>query len=179
MSQTQTAFPRFIPLLGGLLGSTTCGMLLYAFSVFIKPLQVQFGWSVPEVAMAYAIICLLFGLMTFPAGRLSDKFGPRRVVLIGGLIMAAGFFLVSTITRGSCRGSRGGRCRQGRRQIAALSTLSVLRCDCGLRRRMRLSAADSDRAQMVARPSRHGYGFCRCRPRPRFIYYGAARHRYD
>lgn len=98
MSQTQTAFPRFIPLLGGLLGSTTCGMLLYAFSVFIKPLQVQFGWSVPEVAMAYAIICLLFGLMTFPAGRLSDKFGPRRVVLIGGLIMAAGFFLVSTIT---------------------------------------------------------------------------------
>ena len=66
MSQTQTTFPRFIPLLGGLLGSTTCGMLLYAFSVFIKPLQSQFGWSVPEVAMAYAIICLLFGLMTFP-----------------------------------------------------------------------------------------------------------------
>lgn len=98
MPQTPTAFPRFIPLLGGLLGSTTCGMLLYAFSVFIKPLQAQFGWSVPEVAMAYAIICLLFGLMTFPAGRLSDKFGPRRVVLIGGVIMALGFFMVSTIT---------------------------------------------------------------------------------
>ncbi|MCX5849034.1 MAG: OFA family MFS transporter [Deltaproteobacteria bacterium] len=98
MSQTQTTFPRFIPLLGGLLGSTTCGMLLYAFSVFIKPLQAQFGWTVPEVAMAYAIICLLFGLMTFPAGRLSDKFGPRKVVLLGGLIMAFGFFMVSTIT---------------------------------------------------------------------------------
>ncbi|MDI6742081.1 MAG: OFA family MFS transporter [Smithella sp.] len=98
MSQTPTSFPRFIPLLGGLLGSTTCGMLLYAFSVFIKPLQAQFGWSVPEVAMAYAIICLLFGLMTFPAGRLSDKFGPRRVVLIGGVIMSLGFFMVSTIT---------------------------------------------------------------------------------
>jgi OFA family oxalate/formate antiporter-like MFS transporter len=73
-------------------------MLLYAFSVFIKPLQAQFGWTVPEVAMAYAIICLLFGLMTFPAGRLSDKYGPRRVVLFGGLIMAFGFFMVSTIT---------------------------------------------------------------------------------
>ena len=82
MTQTQTTFPRFIPLLGGLLGSTTCGMLLYAFSVFIKPLQAQFGWTVPEVAMAYAIICLLFGLMTFPAGRLSDKYGPRKVVLL-------------------------------------------------------------------------------------------------
>lgn len=98
MSQTHTAFPRFIPLLGGLLGSTTCGMLLYAFSVFIKPLQAQFGWSVPDVALAYAIICLIFGLMTFPAGRLSDKIGPGKVVLFGGLIMAFGFFMVSTIT---------------------------------------------------------------------------------
>ena len=93
----QTTFPRWLPLLGGLLGSTTCGLLLYAFSVFIKPLQAQFGWTVPEVAMAYALICLVFGLMTFPAGRLSDKFGPRNVVLLGGAIMAFGFYMVSTI----------------------------------------------------------------------------------
>jgi OFA family oxalate/formate antiporter-like MFS transporter len=98
MSQTQTTFPRWIPLLGGLLGSTTCGLLLYAFSVFIKPLMKQFGWTVPEVALAYALICLIFGLVTFPAGRLSDKIGPRNVVLFGGLFMAFGFFMVSTIT---------------------------------------------------------------------------------
>jgi OFA family oxalate/formate antiporter-like MFS transporter len=35
--------------------------------------------------------------MTFPAGRLSDKVGPRNVVLVGGLLMAFGFFMVSTI----------------------------------------------------------------------------------
>ena len=98
MSQTQTTFPRWIPLLGGILGSTTCGLLLYAFSVFIRPLMKQFGWTVPEVALAYALICLVFGLVTFPAGRLSDKVGPRNVVLFGGLFMAFGFFMVSTIT---------------------------------------------------------------------------------
>jgi OFA family oxalate/formate antiporter-like MFS transporter len=70
---------------------------LYAFSVFIKPLMKQFGWTVPEVAMAYALICLIFGLLTFPAGRISDKIGPRNVVLFGGLFMAFGFFMVSTI----------------------------------------------------------------------------------
>ncbi len=93
-----TASPRWIPLLGGILGSTTCGLLLYAFSVFIKPLMKQFGWTVPEVALAFAIICLIFGLITFPAGRMSDKYGPRVIVLIGSLLMAFGFFMVSTIT---------------------------------------------------------------------------------
>jgi MFS transporter, OFA family, oxalate/formate antiporter len=97
MSQ-QTTFPRWIPLLGGLLGSTTCGLLLYAFSVFVKPLERQFGWSAGDVLIAYAIICLVFGLMTFPAGRLADKYGPRNIVLLGGVIMSLGFFLVSTIT---------------------------------------------------------------------------------
>ena len=48
--------------------------------------------------MAYALICLIFGLVTFPAGRLSDKLGPKIVVLVGGLVMAFGFFMVSTIT---------------------------------------------------------------------------------
>lgn len=90
--------PRWVPLLGGVLGSTTCGLLLYAFSVFIKPLRAQFGWTAAEVSLAYAICCLVFGLMTFPAGRLSDKIGPRTVVLIGGVILAIGFFLTSTIT---------------------------------------------------------------------------------
>lgn len=98
MPQTEKTFPRWIPLLGGLLGSTTCGMLLYAFSVFIRPLQAQFGWTVPEVTLAYALICLMLGLMTFPAGRLSDKFGARKVVLFGGFFMTFGFYMVSTIT---------------------------------------------------------------------------------
>lgn len=88
-----TTFPRWIPLLGGILGSTTCGLLLYAWSVFIAPLNKEFGWSRAEIAMAFALCCLVFGLVTIPAGRLSDKIGPRKVVLTGGLILALGFVL--------------------------------------------------------------------------------------
>ena len=78
----QPKFPRWIPLVGGLLGSTTCGMLLYAFSVFIKPLMDEFGWTVSQVSLAYAIICLCLGI--FPVDQRSDRFGPRKVVLVGG-----------------------------------------------------------------------------------------------
>lgn len=93
--------PRWVPLLGGVLGSTTCGLLLYAFSVFIKPLRGEFGWTATEVQLAYAIAVLIFGLMTFPAGKLSDRFGPRPVVVIGGAILGIGFFMVSTIKSAS------------------------------------------------------------------------------
>jgi OFA family oxalate/formate antiporter-like MFS transporter len=85
--------PRWVPLLLGLLSSTTCGALLYAWSVFIKPLNADFGWSRAEIAMAFAICCLVFGLMTFPAGRISDKYGPRPVVMVGGIILGIGFVL--------------------------------------------------------------------------------------
>ncbi|HYA04015.1 MAG TPA: MFS transporter, partial [Syntrophobacteria bacterium] len=87
------AMPRWIPLLLGLISSTTVGMLLYAWSVFIKPLNAEFGWTRAEIAMAFAICCLLLGLVTFPAGRMSDKYGPRRVVMTGGVILGIGFVL--------------------------------------------------------------------------------------
>jgi len=85
--------PRWVPLIGGILGSTTCGALLYAWSVFIKPLNAEFGWNRADIALAFAIACLVFGLMTFPAGRLSDRFGPRIVVFCGGIALGTGFVL--------------------------------------------------------------------------------------
>ena len=91
--QTSKPFPRFIPLIGGLLGSTTCGALLYAWSVFIQPLNAEFGWTRADIALAFAIACLIFGLITFPAGRLSDRFGPRVVVMIGAFILGTGFIM--------------------------------------------------------------------------------------
>jgi len=97
MAQTNSSYPRWLPLLGGLLGSTTCGMLLYAFSVFVKPLMVEFNWTVPQVALAYGLIILIFSIVAFPAGILSGKVGPRAIVLTGSLIMATGIYLVSTI----------------------------------------------------------------------------------
>src|SRR5512136_662630 len=88
-----TTFPRWVPLLLGLLSSTTCGMLLYAWSVFIKPLNAEFGWTRAEIALAFAISCLVAGLVTFPAGRLSDKYSPRIVASIAGVILGIGFVL--------------------------------------------------------------------------------------
>ena len=85
--------PRWLPLLGGMVSSTTCGLLLYAWSVFIKPLNQTFGWNRAELAMAYGICILVFALVSYPAGRLSDRYGARVIVFTGGMILGIGFFL--------------------------------------------------------------------------------------
>ena len=89
--------PRWVPLVGGILGSTTCGLLLYAWSVFITPLSEEFGWSRADIAMAFSICALSFGLTTFPAGKLSDRIGPRFVVLVGSVILSVGFVLAGSV----------------------------------------------------------------------------------
>lgn len=91
--EVKAPIPRWLPLLLGLLSSTTCGMLLYAWSVFIRPLNAEFGWTRAEIAMAFSICALTFGLTTFPAGRWADKIGPRKIVMLGGLILGIGFTL--------------------------------------------------------------------------------------
>ena len=91
--KSRAPMPRWLPLLGGTVSSTTCGLLLYAWSVFIKPLNQTFGWNRAEIALAYGICILVFASVSYPAGRLSDRYGARIIVFIGGIIMGAGFFL--------------------------------------------------------------------------------------
>jgi OFA family oxalate/formate antiporter-like MFS transporter len=74
------------PLLEGMVSSTACGLLLYAWSVFIKPLNQTFRWNRAEIAMAYGICILIFALVSYPAGRLSDRYGARIIVFVGGII---------------------------------------------------------------------------------------------
>jgi MFS transporter, OFA family, oxalate/formate antiporter len=88
----EAKIPRWLPLAGGVLSSTACGLLLYAWSVFLKPLSAAFGWSRAEISLAYSICILVFASVSYPAGRLSDRFGARWIVLIGGLILGGGFF---------------------------------------------------------------------------------------
>jgi OFA family oxalate/formate antiporter-like MFS transporter len=92
-STVSVTLPRWVPLLGGVLGSTTCGLLLYAWSVFIKPLNAEFGWTRAEISLAFSICVLVFGVTTFFAGKMSDKYGPRIIVAIGSIILGIGFVM--------------------------------------------------------------------------------------
>ena len=72
--------------------------LIFSFAVFLPPLQDAFGWGRSTISATVLINWLVFGICSFGAGVLSDRFGTRVVALVGGVLFGAGIILASAIT---------------------------------------------------------------------------------
>jgi MFS family permease len=57
-------------------------LFVYTFSVFVKPLAAEFGWSREAISSGFAIAAVTLGVCSPPLGRLIDRLGPRRIILI-------------------------------------------------------------------------------------------------
>ena len=73
------------------------GVGIYAFSLFVKPLQEELGWGRGEIMAAFTIYFLVFGATSPFIGRMIDRFGARKVIAAGAIIAGLGFALVSQI----------------------------------------------------------------------------------
>jgi MFS family permease len=60
------------------------------FGVYIKPMETELGWSRGALSGAAAISLLLLGATGPFAGRLADRWGPRRVIVLALLLLGAG-----------------------------------------------------------------------------------------
>jgi MFS family permease len=79
---------------GGLLGCVAIGAM-FALPVFLLPISRDTGWSVTGISSAMTIGFLALALASMVWGNLSDRFGPRLVVLIGSTTLAASLALAS------------------------------------------------------------------------------------
>jgi MFS transporter, OFA family, oxalate/formate antiporter len=64
--------------------------LLYAWGVFKKALVIDWGWTNTAASVPYTVSAAVFAFFMIFAGRLQDKFGPRYVVMLGGLLFGTG-----------------------------------------------------------------------------------------
>lgn len=63
--------------------------------VFFKPMLNEFGWSRALLSGAFSFFRIVQGLSSIIMGGLNDRFGPRVVVSICGVLVGAGFLLMS------------------------------------------------------------------------------------
>lgn len=70
----------------------------WGFTVFVNPLAQENGWSRTSITMAWAL-SLSWGLLLSPwFGRWFDRYGPRRLVVIGGVAGGLGWLLMPMAT---------------------------------------------------------------------------------
>ena len=82
---------------GDLLGCVAIGAM-FSLPVFLRPMAQATGWSVTGISTAMTIGFLAMGVASMAWGHLSDRFGPRPVVLTGSVVLAASLALASRAT---------------------------------------------------------------------------------
>jgi MFS family permease len=82
---------------GGLLGCLAIGAM-FSLPVFLLPISRDTGWSVTGISSAMTIGFLAMAFGSIAWGALSDRLGPRPVVLIGSVVLALSLALASRAT---------------------------------------------------------------------------------
>jgi MFS family permease len=65
---------------------TSWGILYYAFTIFLKPMQAALGWSTTELTGAFSLALLCSAGAALPVGRWLDRHGARLLMTVGSCI---------------------------------------------------------------------------------------------
>ena len=87
----------WIALAGAFSSGLSAGLNFYGFSAFFVPLERELGCSRAALSAVFSMSRLEGGILGPIEGYVTDKFGPRKVMLVGVPLMGAGFILLSRI----------------------------------------------------------------------------------
>ncbi|MFC1978107.1 MFS transporter, partial [Chloroflexota bacterium] len=84
-------------LAGGVNGFWGTGYYLYGFSALFKPISSELGFSRAVTSVAASIGRFEGGLESLVIGWLTDRFGPRRIILFGVSLLGLGLILMNFV----------------------------------------------------------------------------------
>jgi OFA family oxalate/formate antiporter-like MFS transporter len=84
---------RWIQLFLGIICMVMIANLQYGWTLFVNPIADKFGWSRAAIQVAFTIFVLTETWLVPIEGYLVDRFGPRPVVFVGGLLCGIGWVM--------------------------------------------------------------------------------------
>lgn len=85
----------WIVLSGFLMSLYVGSVVFFGLTAFVEPLIHEFGWSYTQVSLATSIRGLEMGLFAPFVGFLVDRFGSRKLVFLGTIVIGLGLILLS------------------------------------------------------------------------------------
>jgi OFA family oxalate/formate antiporter-like MFS transporter len=92
---TKPASYRWIQLFLGIVCMAMIANLQYGWTLFVNPIADKYGWTKAAIQVAFTIFVLTETWLVPIEGYLVDRFGPRPVVLAGGLLCGVGWVMNS------------------------------------------------------------------------------------
>ncbi len=94
-SVATSATSRWLQLALGVLCMTMIANLQYGWTLFVNPIASKFGWEMAAIQWAFTIFILTETWLIPFEGYLEDRFGPRPLVLFGGIMIGLSWILNS------------------------------------------------------------------------------------
>lgn len=99
MSSAETVRPpfggRWMQLAIGVVCMAMVANLQYGWTLFVEPIQEKHGWSLSAIQVAFTIFIVTETWLVPIEGWFVDRFGPRVVVVIGGLLCGLAWLMNS------------------------------------------------------------------------------------
>ena len=102
MKNTDRSFPTNLPFYYGwiIVGTALVTMLVaygiwWSFSMFYVQILKEFGWSRGSTATIFTVGSVVYGFGSLVAGALVDRFGPRKLLPLACILIAAGCLINS------------------------------------------------------------------------------------
>jgi MFS family permease len=69
-----------------------------SYGLFLNPLIADFGWTNAMTSGAFSLSMFVYGVLGIVVGGLTDRFGPRLVVTVCGVLVGIGYLLTSMVS---------------------------------------------------------------------------------
>jgi len=85
----RVTYPWLLVVTLGFTETVSWGVLYYAFSVLVAPMQAELGWSRAQITGAFSLALVVLGLAGVAAGHWLDRRGPRLLMTAGSVLGVA------------------------------------------------------------------------------------------
>jgi MFS family permease len=70
----------------------------YSFGVFFPSLIEEFGWNRQVLSGAFSLYTFMYSTLTFFLGGLTDRYGPKLILICGSICLGIGIVLISQVS---------------------------------------------------------------------------------